>query len=137
MFWATDGEHPQKIYDEKELSDAVFDTIKWYKDCNKKIVEHNQKLHDDAVSIVRAEYEDQIKYLKERLAMSYGEFASQKEKEAYNQFEKEHMHDRQTSRYNGGRAPYLIPTGAGIGINLKVVCPICGESKDITDTSVW
>lgn len=134
MFWTTDGEHPQKIYDEKELSDAVFDTIKWYKDCNKEIAEHNQKLHDDAVSIVRAEYEDQIKYLKERLAMSYGEFASQKEKEAYDQFEKEHMH---ISRYHGGRVPYLIPTGTGIGTHLEVVCPICGEKKDITDTGVW
>ena len=137
MFWATDDGHPQKIYDEKELSDAVFDTIKWYKDCNKKIAEQNQKLHDDAEAIVRHEYEAEIAHLKERLSMSYGEFASQKEKEAYDQFEKEHMHDRLSSKYNGGRAPYLIPTGTGIGTNLKVVCPICGESKDITDTSAW
>ena len=137
MFWATDGKRATRIYDEKELSEAVFNTIKWYKGCNEDLALRNQELHDNAEAIVRHEYEAEIAHLKERLSMSYGEFASQKEKEAYDQFEKEHMHDRCTSRYNGGRAPYLIPTGTGIGTHLEVVCPICGEKKDITDTEVW
>jgi hypothetical protein len=137
MFWATDGEHPQKIYDEKELSNAVFDTIKWYKDCNKKIAERNQKLHDDAEVIVRHEYEAEIAHLKERLSMSYGEFSSQKEKDAYNDFEQRHMHERLTTKSQGGKAPYLIPTGTGIGTHLEVVCPICGAKENITDLEVW
>ena len=137
MFWATDGEHLQQIYDEKELSDAVFNTIKWYKDCNKEIAERNQKLHDDAEAIVRHEYEAEIAHLKQRLALSYGEFASQKEKDAYNDFEQRHMHERLTMKIQGGKAPYLIPTGTGIGTHLEVVCPICGEKENITDTSVW
>lgn len=137
MFWATDGEHPQKIYDEKELSDAVFNTIKWYKNCNKDIAERNQKLHDDAEAIVRHEYEAEIAHLKERLSMSYGEFASQKEKDAYNAFEQRHMHQRLTMKIQGGKAPYLIPTGTGIGTHLEVVCPICGEKEDITDLDMW
>ena len=137
MFWATDGEHPHRIYDEKELSDAVFDTIKWYKDCNKEIAERNQKLHDDAEAIVRHEYEAEIAHLKERLSMSYGEFASQKEKDRYDEFEKKHMHQRLTMKIQGGMAPYLIPTGTGIGTHLEVVCPICGEKEDITDLEMW
>lgn len=137
MFWATDGEHATRIYDEKELSDAVFNTVKWYKERNKEIAKRNEKLHDDAVNIVRSEYEDQIKYLKERLAMSYGQFASQKEKDAYDDFERRHMHERLTMKIQGGKAPYLIPTGTGIGTHLEVVCPICGEKEDITDLDMW
>ena len=137
MFWATDGEHPQRIYDEKELSDAVFDTIKWYKERNREITAHNEKLHDDAASIVRAEYEAEIAYLKERLSMSYGHFASQKEKDAYDDFNNRHMHERLTMKAQSGKAPYLIPTGVGIGTHLEVVCPICGAKENITDLEVW
>lgn len=120
-----------------ELTDLVYNTVKYYEEKVEKLIEKNKQLYAEAESIVRKDYEKQINNLKEQLSLSYGEFASQKEKEAYNEFEKEHMHDRLNSKYNGGRAPYLIPTGTGVGTNLKVVCPICGESKDITDTSVW
>ena len=137
MFWASNGEHMCEIFDEKELSEAVFNTIKWYKDCNKEIAERNKKMHDDAEAIVRHEYEAEIAYLRKRLELSYGEFASQKEKDAYNDFEKRHMHERLTMKIQMGKAPYLIPTYVGVGTNLKVVCPICGESEDITDTGVW
>jgi hypothetical protein len=137
MFWATDGEHSHKVYYEKELADAVFNTIKWYKERNREIAAHNEKLHDDAASVVRAEYEAEIAHLKERLSMSYGQFASQKEKDAYDDFERRHMHERLTMKIQGGKAPYLIPTGTGIGTHLEVVCPICGEKEDITDLDMW
>ena len=137
MFYSYKDGIGTKVYSSTELTELVYDTIKYYEERVEEIAAHNEKLHDDAVGVVRAEYEDQIKYLKDRLAMSYGQFSSQKEKDAYDDFEQRHMHDRLSSRYNGGRAPYLIPTGTGIGTNLKVVCPICGESKNITDTSVW
>ena len=120
-----------------ELTELVHNTVKYYEEKVKELAEKNKQLYVDAESIVKENYEKRINNLKEQLSLSYGEFASQKEKEAYNEFEKEHMHDRLSSKYNGGRAPYLIPTGTGVGTNLKVVCPICGESKDITDTSIW
>jgi len=120
-----------------ELTDLVHNTVKYYEERVEELTKKNKQLYADAESIVRKDYEKQINNLKERLSLSYGEFASQKEKEAYDEFEKEHMHNRLSSKYNGGRAPYLIPTGTGAGTNLKVVCPICGESKDITDTSAW
>lgn len=28
-------------------------------------------------------------------------------------------------------------TGTGIGTIIKITCPLCGESEDITDTSSW
>lgn len=125
------------IYNAKETAEHIFDTITYYEEYNKYLREKNKELHDNAETIVRKEYEEKITQLKKELQLSYGSFASQKELDAYHDFEKRHMHDRLTSRYNGGRAPYLIPTGTGVGTNLKVVCPICGESEDITDIGAW
>lgn len=137
MFYSCKADTITKVYSSTELTELVHNTIKYYEERVEELKEKNKQLYADAESAVRKDYERQIDNLKERLNLSYGEFASRREKEAYDQFEKEHMHDRQTSSYNGGRAPYLIPTGTGIGTMLNVVCPICGESKNITDTSVW
>ena len=137
MFYATDNGNVQPIYDEDELSQAVFNTIKWYKDCNQELALQNQELHDHAEDMIKNEFEAEIKYLKEQLNLSYGRFASQKEKDAYNDFEHRHMHERQYLKIQSGKAPYLIPTGTGIGTYLEVVCPICGEKENITDMGVW
>lgn len=120
-----------------ELTELVHNTVKYYEEKVKELSEENEQLYEDAESIVRKNYEKQINHLKEQLSLSYGSFASQKELDAYRDFEKQHMHDRLTSRYNGGRAPYLIPTGTGVGTVLKVVCPICNETEDITDIGAW
>ena len=137
MFYSCKDDTVTKVYSSTELTELVHNTVKYYEKRVEELEEKNRQLYADAESIVKKDYEKQINNLQERLSLSYGEFASQKEKEAYDRFEEEHMHDRLSSRYNGGRAPYLIPTGTGVGTNLKVVCPICGESKNITDTSVW
>lgn len=137
MFYSYKDGMNTTICSSAELTDLVHNTVKYYEEKFEELIKKNKQLYAEAESIVRKDYEECINNLKEQLSLSYGEFASQKEKEAYNEFEKKHMHDRLSSKYNGGRAPYLIPTGTGVGTNLKVVCPICGESKDITDTSVW
>ena len=137
MFYSYKDGMSTTICSSAELTDLVHNTVKYYEECIEELKEKNKQLYADAEAIVRKDYEKQINYLTKQLSLSYGNFASQKEKEAYDEFEKEHMHDRLTSQYNGGRAPYLIPTGTGVGTILKVVCPICGESKDITDNSVW
>lgn len=125
------------IYNAKEASKHIFNTINYYEELVAELRQRNKELYNNAEEIVRKDYEDKIKSLEERLRFSYGEFATETELNEYNNFVKEHMHDRETSRYNGGRAPYLIPHYGGIGRILKVVCPICGESKDITDTENW
>ena len=127
----------ENIYNAEELSKLVSDTIEYYKTKADRYMIQNKKLTENAAEIVKKQYEEEINDLKEKLALSYGEFASQKEKDRYLQFEQKHMHNRAELKANGGRAPYLIPTGTGIGVILKVVCPICGESEDITDTEVW
>lgn len=125
------------VYSEKELSTAVIDTIHYYKEQYHRVEEENKKLKDNAYEFVYEQLRNEMDSLREQLRLSYGSFSSQKEKDRYLQFEQRHMHNRAESKANGGRAPYPIPTGTGIGTTLKVVCPICGESEDITDTEVW
>ena len=133
MFW-TGG---KTIYNKDELTTMVHYTIQYYEEADKRIREVNKKLVEDAQEVVRAEYEQRIAQLEEKLRLSYGEFSTQKEKDAYNDFEKRHMHERATIKAQGGKAPYLIPTGTGIGTHLEVVCPICGAKENITDLDVW
>ena len=137
MFYSYKDGMSTTIYSSAELTELVHNTVKYYEEKVEELKKKNKQLYEDAESIVRKDYEKQINNLKEQLNLSYGKFSSQKELEAYHDFEKRHMHDRLTSRYNGGRAPYLIPTGNGIGTVLKVVCPICNESEDITDIGAW
>jgi len=133
----TDSREFTEVYTAEELRDRVFNTVKYYEQQNEELHKTNQRLIDDAKAIVEEDYKKKIKALEERLRLSYGQFASQKELDAYNDFTKRHMHDRLISKYNGGRAPYLIPTAVGVGTHLKVVCPICGKFEDITDTEAW
>jgi len=133
----TDSREFTKVYTAEELRDRVFNTIKYYEQQNEDLHKTNQRLIDDAKAIVEEDYKKKIKTLEERLRLSYGQFSSQKELDAYNDFTNRHMHNRLTNKYNGGRAPYLIPTAVGVGTDLKVVCPICGEAEDITDTNMW
>ena len=125
------------VCEPEELSKFVLETVKYYQEKADALQQMNERLKNDAAEVVLHEYERELGYLRNRLNLSYGEFASQKELNAYNQFIKDHMHDRETSKYNGGRAPYLIPTHTGIGTVLHVKCPICGAERDITDTEAW
>ena len=127
----------KEVLSRDELSKAVYDSIDYYEARCNRLIEENKRLKDAAREVVYEEFKDELTRLKDELHLSYGSFSSQKELDAYNDFTEQHMHDRLTSRYNGGRAPYLIPTGTGIGVILHVKCPICGEEKDITDDSVW
>ena len=133
----TDSMKSCEVFDEKELSQMVFNSIEYYKNRADRIAKDNKDLREKGLEMAEEGLKNQITRLEERLKMSYGEFASQKEKDRYEDFTKRHMHDRATSRANGGKCPYLIPTGTGIGTILHVKCPICGEEEDITDGDVW
>jgi len=133
----TDTMRTMTIYDEFELSNAVYDSINYYREKAERLEKENKMLREDGKKMADKVLISENTRLKERLALSYGTFASEKEKKAYEKFEERHMHDRLTSRFNGGKCPYLIPTETGIGTILRVACPICGESEDITDVGAW
>lgn len=126
-----------QVCEEKELAEMVLNSIQYYRERADYFGAKNKELHEHAVEMANEELKDEIRALKQQLDLSYGQFASKKEKEAYDEFEKEHMHERLTMKIQSGKAPYLIPTYVGVGTILEVVCPICGEKKNITDTEVW
>ena len=125
------------IYSADEIAAGVRNTIEYYQNKCDWLLEKNKELLEQAKEYIYNQLKEENKALKRRLALSYGEFASYKEKEAYEDFERRHMHNRETSKFNSGRAPYLIPIGTGIGTILHVKCPICGEEEDITDSEAW
>ena len=125
------------ICNEQDLSEMVFNTIKYYREQAEHWKQMYIQWRHHGMEKANEELIDEISALQERLDLSYGQFASKKEKEAYKNFEQRHMHERLISKIQGGKAPYLIPTGTGIGTILNVVCPICGAREDITDTEGW
>ena len=133
----TDTMQISEIYDENELSKIVFNTVQYYKEQAEFWRQTYAQWRHHGLEKANEELINTIQSLREQLSLSYGEFASKKEKEAYETFEREHIHDRMTSKTHGGLVPYLIPEGTGIGTLLRVKCPICGEEKDITDIGAW
>ena len=126
-----------EIYTAEELSNKVYESVQYYQRKAEDAHTQMEKALSDARAIVQNEYEEENKSLKQRLSLSYGRFASEKEKQAYIDFMQRHMHNRRTSRANGGKAPYLIPNYTGLGTILRVKCQICGAEEDITDMEAW
>ena len=97
----------------------------------------NKELIESAESEKINELQHEIENLNKRLEMSVAELDSEKELKAYKKFCKKHEKCRLSSKVNGGKAPYVIFYGTGLGSCKKVVCQVCGEAEDITDISVW
>ncbi len=72
--------------------------------------------------------DERIRELEERALYIFSENESRDDDE----FRKAHW----LSCKNGNSFAYRI-AGAGIGSCVTVTCPVCGKSKDITDTSDW
>lgn len=104
--------------------------------------EQNERLLKNAKKEANRELKDEIKQLKDRLSLSFGEFASQKELKAFKEFCKKHKHAEQMKGMEHvagwvARYPYVIEEATGLGHMVKAVCPICGDKKDITDIRCW
>lgn len=91
----------------------------------------------DAANALLAEKNEEIEWLKKQLAMSVVVLDSEKELKAYKTFCKKHEKCQLSAKANGGKVPYIVLNGTGVGTCKKVVCQVCGKEKDITDISVW
>lgn len=131
-----DGELNQ-IFTAKELSKMVKDTVEYYQNRCEELKVGIKTWRESALARANEELIDTIQSLREQLALSYGQFDSEREKEDYDAFVKQHTLCREGSRINGGKVPYVIPLHTGVGTIKKVVCPVCGKSEDITDMGVW
>lgn len=126
----------RKIYSAENLSKAVYDTLKYQEDCVKKATDRANKTREEVEAEIKNEWREENERIKEKLRFSVASLYSQKEIDAYNAFDEEHMKCRQT-KATGGMAPYVIQNFHGIGCCTRVYCQVCGASKDITDDSIW
>lgn len=127
----------KKVYSSEELRDQVFNTVEYLEQENQRLRDHNNELYEKARQLVSKDYEKEIQILKNELEYSYGSFNSDEERQAYINFNDEHLHNRLTSKAQAGKRIYFIPTDTGFGRTLEAVCPICGAKKDITDRETW
>lgn len=81
--------------------------------------------------------QEEIKYLKERFKLIYGSFDFPQEMERWKAFCKKHEACRLNTKIDGGKMPYIVPYGTGIGCCYTAVCQVCGEKEDITYSEGW
>lgn len=128
-------EHRRK--EAKKLATEIFDTIMDAEERASAAAERASKKRKEIERDIRNEHDAENRRLKERLRFSVAELNSEKELEAYRDFVKRHEPCRMGLRINGGKIPYVIQYGTGIGIATTVVCQVCGAKEDITDSSIW
>ncbi len=121
----------------KLSKEAVADIVKPYKDVIDSLEKRIQRLLDNAESAKIRELEIENAHLKHLLEMSPVTFDSEKELKAYKKFCKKHEKCQLSAKENGGKVPYIVLNGTGVGTCKKVICQVCGKEQDITDISVW
>ena len=121
----------------EELSEEVRNTIMQYANSAESWRQLAKQNREDIEHEIINEHDKENAALKERLRFCVVELHSEKELEAYKAFCKKHEACRIDTKFNGGKMPYVMQFGSGIGICTKVVCQVCGEKQDITDSTVW
>lgn len=86
---------------------------------------------------IRNEHDEENKTLKSMLKYSVATLHSDLELERYKKFCEQHEACRLKAKIDGGKMPYVVQYGTGIGVCTKVYCQACGKFEDITDSSVW
>lgn len=86
---------------------------------------------------IRNENDEENKTLKSILKYSVATLHSDLELERYKKFCEQHEECRLKAKIDGGKMPYVVQYGTGIGVCTKVYCQACGKFEDITDSSVW
>ena len=86
---------------------------------------------------IRNEHDEENRTLKSILKYSVATLHSDLELERYKKFCEQHEKCRLKTKIDGGKMPYVVQYGTGIGVCTKVYCQACGKFEDITDSSVW
>lgn len=123
--------------DANKLANSVRNTILKYAQREGRALEKAHKRRDTIKAEIVNEYEAENRELRDQLRYSVAFLHSDKELEAYNAFCKKHESCRLTAKINGGKIPYVTQYGTGVGVCTTVHCQVCGESEDITDSTIW
>lgn len=109
-----------------------------FKDIIKRLEEHNEK-QEKTISHLRERVrtfneQDSLQELRSQVNYAYKHSLlslTDKELQSMDTFINKHYHSK---CHNGNHFIYDIE-GTGLGACIKIKCPKCGESKDITDES--
>lgn len=99
--------------------------------------EQAHRTREEVAQEIKNEYAEENQQLRDELRFSVASLSSALELERYEDFCKRHLDCRLKNKSTGGKIPYVIQCGTGVGTSTKVYCQVCGASEDITDTSVW
>jgi hypothetical protein len=95
------------------------------------------KTREEIKTEARRWKEEAFEQLEERDKLVYGRFDFPQEMERWKQFCDKHKACCSTFKANGGKMPYIIPYGTGIGTIYTAVCQVCGEKENITYSEGW
>lgn len=95
------------------------------------------KTLDEIENAAKQLNQDKIESFKRQASLVYGRFDFPQEMERWKAFCKKHEACRLNTKIDGGKMPYIIPYGTGIGCCYTAVCQACGEKEDITYSEGW
>lgn len=125
----------------KNEVDKIFDQLR--RSVHKCIDDEKRwrnKAHSDKeliIAEIRNEHDAENRMLKTELRYSVATLHSDLELERYKSFCEKHSECRLKTKEDGGKMPYVVQYGTGIGVCTKVYCQACGKFEDITDFDVW
>lgn len=106
----------------KSMYEGVLDLKSEYASQAKKLRDEYDK--DEDVKRLK----DEIEEIKKNSIY----IGTNKEREAITNFRKEHY----VKCLNRSKFTYTL-TGTGIGTNIEIKCPVCGEARDVSDYESW
>ena len=128
------NEHHKQLYTAADLAHIVEDNVEYYETWARRLEADNRKARDEVRAEMREEYAE-IQRLRDKLRFSPFSFASQKELDNYNDFQKRHEKCMQSK--NNTRDFYVKPYFTGFSVGVYACCPVCGDEEDISDIEVW
>lgn len=127
----TDIDEPQ------EIIDRLTNTLEFYHDQMEQAKKKAAKTREEVIAGIKNEYAEQNARLRQELRFTIASVSSEAELKAYCDFVKKHQPCRERSKIDGGKLPWIMQFGTGLGVCTKLQCPVCGAVEDITDTSIW
>lgn len=137
------------------------------KDAIKKIIYSNDNSFEDAINVINEEFQrlkeqrdaaikrvkeynkdEEIQKLENKIAEKDKEIESlckrslmimtNKERDARKAFIHKHYELHNNGEFKGNGSTYIYTlTGTGLGTDITIKCPICGEEENITDIDSW
>ena len=124
-------------YTPQTFAQQVQDILEQYQNRTEQAEQFAEKTREEIDIAAAKKNQEQIQQLKNKLSLVYGTFDFPEEKERWDSFCKKHEACRVKYKIDGGKMPYIIPYGTGIGCCYTAVCQACGEKEDITYSEGW